>query len=221
MFRKPAKRVKENSNSEMDSSMFSVILSPLRGSTFFLRSNRGLTPGATVFGPRCGLVVGRLLASLVGTLILFTSFSSTFAQTTDTPFPQATELQQGPPLTNQEFVQLLYQLPRHPEAKDKLVDDVRKRGIAFPLTDGLRSLVATKSGNDSTLQRTLAEADRRRANPVVASLPPTTEGLELLERTRKVTLGAAEKMPDYLRKQQITRSHAYGQSKNWAVYDRL
>jgi hypothetical protein len=155
-------------------------------------------------------------------LILLASFSSATAQTSNTtPFPQATELQQGPPLTNQEFVQLLYQLPKHPEAKDKLVDDIRKRGIAFPLTDGLRSLVATKSGNDAALQRTLAEADRRRANPVVASLPPTTEGLELLERTRKATLGAAETMPDYLVKQQITRSHAYGQSKNWAVYDRL
>jgi hypothetical protein len=153
--------------------------------------------------------------------ICVASFSSAAAQTNSTPFPQATELQQGPPLTNQEFVQLLYQLPKHPEAKDKLVDDIRKRGIAFPLTDGLRSLVATKSGNDAALQRTLAEADRRRANPVVASLPPTTEGLELLERTRKATLGAAETMPDYLVKQQITRSHAYGQSKNWAVYDRL
>jgi len=118
-------------------------------------------------------------------------------------------------------VQLLYQLPKHPEAKDKLVDDIRKRGIAFPLTDGLRSLVATKSGNDAALQRTLAEADRRRSNPVAASLPPTTEGLELLEQTRKATLGAAETMPDYLVKQQIARSHAYGQSKNWAVYDRL
>jgi hypothetical protein len=149
----------------------------------------------------------------------FVSVSS--AQTSNAPFPQATELQQGPPLTNQEFVQLLYQLPKHPEAKDKLVDDIRKRGIAFPLTDGLRSLVATKSGNDAALQRTLAEADRRRSNPVVASLPPTTEGLELLERTRKATLGAAETMPDYLVKQQIARSHAYGQSKNWAVYDRL
>jgi len=155
-------------------------------------------------------------------LICVGSFLSTAtAQTANTPFPQATELQQGPPLTNQEFVQLLYQLPKHPEAKDKLVDDVRKRGIAFPLTDGLRSLVATKSGNDATLQRTLAEADRRRSNPVVASLPPTVEGLELLERTRKATLGAAETMPDYLVKQQIARSHAYGQSKNWAVYDRL
>jgi len=170
----------------------------------------------TLFAGFERVVIFSLLTLCVG------SFLATItAQTPNTPFPQATELQQGPPLTNQEFVQLLYQLPKHPEAKDKLVDDVRKRGIAFPLTDGLRSLVATKSGNDATLQRTLAEADRRRSNPVVASLPPTAEGLELLERTRKATLGAAETMPDYLVKQQIARSHAYGQSKNWAVYDRL
>lgn len=118
-------------------------------------------------------------------------------------------------------MQLLFQLPKHPETKDKLVDDIRKRGIAFPLTDGLRSLVATKSGNDTMLQRTLAEADRRRSNPVAASLPPAAEALELLERTRKATLGASETMPDYLVKQQITRSRAFGQSKNWSVYDRL
>jgi len=147
--------------------------------------------------------------------------SAAFAQADNTPFPQVTALQQGPPLTNQEFVQLLYQLPKHPEGRDKLIDDVRKRGIAFPLTDGLKSLVATKSGNDSLLRHTLEEADRRRANPVVAALPPTSEGMDLLERTRKATLGAAEQMPDYIVKQQITRSHAFGQSKNWAVYDRL
>jgi hypothetical protein len=147
--------------------------------------------------------------------------SSVTAQTDNTPFPQTTELQHGPPLTNQEFVQLLYQLPKHPDQKDKLVDEIRKRGIAFPLTSGLRSLVATKSGNDSSIIHTLEEADRRRLNPVAASVPPTAEGLELLERTRKATLGAAEKMPDYIVKQQITRSHAFGQSKNWAVYDRL
>ena len=149
------------------------------------------------------------------------SVSSIAAQTSNTPFPQPTELQHGPPLTNQEFVKLLYQLPNHPEERDKLIDDIRKRGIAFAVTPGLRSLVATKSGNDSSLIHTLEEADRRRTNPVVASLPPTAEGLELLERTRKATLGAAEKMPDYLVKQQITRSHAFGQSRNWVVYDRL
>jgi hypothetical protein len=157
-----------------------------------------------------------LLILLIGLFV-----SNALAQTENTPFPQATELQQGPPLTSQEFVQLLYQLPKHPEGRDKLIDDIRKRGIAFPLNDGLRSLVATKSGNDSTLRHTLEEAERRRTNPVVAALPPSSEGLELLERTRIATLGAAEKMPDYIVKQQITRSHAYGQSKNWAVYDRL
>ena len=167
------------------------------------------------------LKIARVVSLSFLTLCAGLSFSSVVAQTSDTPIPQPTELQQGPPLTNQEFVQLLYQLPKHPETKDKLVDDIRKRGIAFPVTDGLRSLVATKSGNDAALQRTLAEADRRRTNPVVASLPPTVEGLELLARTRKATLGAAETMPDYLVKQQIIRSHAYGQSKNWAVYDRL
>ena len=147
--------------------------------------------------------------------------SSAFAQTDNTPFPAPTELQHGPPLTNQEFVQLLYQLPKHPEQKDKLVDEIRKRGIAFPLTPGLRSLVATKSGNDASIIHTLEEADRRRLNPAAATLPRSAEGLELLERTRQATLGAASKMPDYLVKQQIARSHAYGQSKNWAVYDRL
>jgi hypothetical protein len=206
----------------MDSSMLSVnLLSPLRGSQLFLRSNPGLTPWAIICRLLRGLVVGNFFASLFCALILLAAFSSAPAQTGNTPFPEPTELQQGPPLTNQEFVQLLFQLPKHPETKDKLVDDIRKRGITFPLTDGLRSLVATKSGNDAMLQRTLAEADRRRANPVAASLPPSSEGLELLERTRKATLGASETMPDYLVKQQITRSRAFGQSKNWSVYDRL
>jgi len=144
------------------------------------------------------------------------------AQTNNTPFPQPTELQQGPALTNEEFVRLLYQLPARPNEVEKLIDDVRKRGIAFPLTPGLRSLVATKSGNNASLIHTLEEADRRRANPTaVTPLPPIAESAELLEQTRKATLGAAEKMPDYLVKQQITRSHAFGQSRNWAAYDRL
>ncbi len=149
------------------------------------------------------------------------SFTPANAQTDNSPFPQATQLQQGAPLTNQEFVKLLYQLPQHPEQRDQLEDQVRKRGIAFPITPGLRSLIATKSGNDSSLLHTLEEADRRRANPASATLPPIAEAEELLERARKATLAAAEKMPDYLVKQNIIRSHAFGQSKNWSAYDRL
>src|SRR5262245_37516299 len=89
------------------------------------------------------------------------------AQTENSPFPslQTSDVQARPPMTNQEFVRLLYQLPAHPEQRDKLVDEIRKRGINFPLTDGLRSLVATKSGNDALLRRTLEEAERKRLNP--------------------------------------------------------
>jgi len=145
-----------------------------------------------------------------------------YAQTGSSPFPQPTELQQGPPLTNDEFVRRLYQLPAHPDENEKLVDDIRKRGIGFPITSGLRALIATKSGNDASLIHTLDEAERRRANPTVATpLPPLAESNELLEQARKATLGAAETMPDYLVKQQITRSHAFGQSRNWTPYDRL
>ena len=154
-------------------------------------------------------------------LIVLGSAILASGQTGNSPFPQPTDLQQGAPLTNQEFVRLLYQLPGHPEQRADLEDQVRKRGIAFAITPGLRSLIATKSGNDASLIHTLEEAARRRDNPTVATLPPAAEAAELLERTRKATLGAADKMPDYLVKQQIIRSHAYGQSKNWAVYDRL
>ena len=143
------------------------------------------------------------------------------AQTDNSPFPQPTQLQQGPPLTNQEFVRLLQQLPTHPGQKEKLIDDIRKRGIAFPITPGLRSLIATKSGNDSSLIHTLEEAARRRDNPAAAALPPAAELTELLERARKATLGAAETMPDYLVKQSIIRSRAFGQSKYWLPYVRL
>lgn len=125
------------------------------------------------------------------------------------------------PLTNQEFVKLLYQLQRSPDTRDELIEQIRQRGIGFPLTDGMRSLVATKSGNDAVLRRTLEEAERRRVNPTASTLPPENEGRELLERTRNVTLMAANAMPDFLVKQIIKRSVAYGNTANWLPQDNL
>lgn len=165
-----------------------------------------------------------IAALLLAAVCVFSFTSSICAQTDNSPFPslQTPDSQpKAPPLTNQEFVRLLYQLPAHPDLRDKLVEEIRTRGLGFPVTEGLRSLVATKSGNDALLRHTLEEADRRRSNPTVAKLPPAAEAAELLERTRKATLGAAATMPDYLVKQQITRSHAMGQTSNWSVYDRL
>ena len=125
------------------------------------------------------------------------------------------------PLTSKEVVNLLYQLQRQPETRDELIDEIRKRGIDFPLTDGMRSLVATKSGSDSLLRRTLEEAERRRINPAGSTLPSEAEGNELLERTRNVTLAAANAMPDFLVKQIIKRSVAYGTTTNWIPQDNL
>lgn len=158
-----------------------------------------------------------LLISLLGLLAAFPIVG--FGQ--DSPFPQATDLQHGPPLTNQEYVSMLYQLPRHPEARDRIVDEIRKRGIAFAVTPGLLSLTATKSGNDPVLRRTLEEANRRRENPTTSNLPSAAESFELLERSRKATLGAANTMPDYLVKELIVRYIALGTTRNWQPADHL
>lgn len=125
------------------------------------------------------------------------------------------------PITSQELVSLLYKLPRDPSMRDEIVEQIRKRGINFPLTDGMRSLVATKSGNDSMLRRTLEEADRRRVNPTASALPAESEANELLDRTRNVTLAAAGAMPDFLVKQIIKRFVAYGNTANWIPQDNL
>jgi hypothetical protein len=138
--------------------------------------------------------------------LLFSSLA--FAQTTQ-------------PLTSKEVDTLLYQLQRNPDKREELVEEIRTRGIGFPLTDGMRSLIATKSGNDALLRRTIEEAERRRTNPTASALPSATEGNELLERTRNVTLAAANAMPDFIVKQLIRRSVAYGTTTNWVPQDTL
>jgi hypothetical protein len=150
----------------------------------------------------------RLILALISIILLALSLSTVRAQSET-------------PLTSQEIVRLVYQLPAHPEKKEEIVEEIRKRGIGFPLTDGLRSIVATKSGNDALLHRTLEEAERRRLNPKASALPPEAESLDILERTRNVTLMAAGAMPDFVVKQLISRSYALGQSQNWSVRDRL
>jgi hypothetical protein len=136
--------------------------------------------------------------------------------------PAVSKAQSQPsPLTSREVVALVYELPKHPERRDEIVDEIRKRGIAFPLTDGMRSLVASKSGSDAILRRTLEEAERRRVNPTASARPPEAEGNALLELTRAATLAAADSMPDFIVKQLIKRSVAYGSTNNWQPQDNL
>ena len=154
------------------------------------------------------------LLSVVLALVL-SQAGATFAQ----PLQSAKTPQT--PLTSREIVSLVYQLPRRPDLRDEIVTEIRKRGIGFPLTDGLRSVVATKSGNDPLLRRTLEEAERRRTNPTASVLPPEAEANDLLERTRTATLAAAKTMPDFIVKQLIRRSRAYGSTNNWIPQDNL
>lgn len=134
---------------------------------------------------------------------------------------QPVRAQSKGPLSNQEFVRLIYQLPAHPEKRDEIVEEIRQRGINFELTNGLRSLVATKSGNDTLLRRTLEEAARRRLNPLASALPSETEAREVLAQARTIALAVTGTMPDFVVKQLITRSYALGKTKNWIAKDHL
>lgn len=125
------------------------------------------------------------------------------------------------PLTSQELVRLVYQLPAEPQKRDEIIEAIRRRGIDFELTPGLRGIVATKSGSDALLRRTLEEAARRRANPANYVPPSATEAAQVLANARRMSLEAAKGLPDFVVKQLVTRSEARGKTQNWQVRDRL
>jgi hypothetical protein len=128
--------------------------------------------------------------------------------------------QQAVPLTQAEYVKLLYLLQKTPAVRQDIVDALRKRGIAFALTDGIRGLTKSKAGNDEELQRAIEEADRRRQTP--QAQPPTkAESEALLVKARSNTLEAVGEMPDFVVKQQIQRSWAFAGTGNFKNLDRL
>ncbi|CAN5345183.1 hypothetical protein BH10ACI3_BH10ACI3_13570 [soil metagenome] len=128
---------------------------------------------------------------------------------------------QDKPLTQTEYVKMLYALQKAPDTKADIVDALRKRGIDFVVTDGVRSLTRSKGANDDELKRALEEADRRRRDPVGTKLPATSETNTILEKTRENTRNAVEEMPDFVVKQLITRSEAFAGTGNWRPYDNL
>lgn len=126
------------------------------------------------------------------------------------------------PLTSEEFLQLVHQLPKNPGLKDDVISELRRRGIAFPLTNGMRSVVATKSRNDAELRRALEDAERRRLNPEAAAPALTeAEASDVLSRARAAAEEAVAEMPDFVVKQLVTRKVAAGSTRNWTTQDRL
>ncbi len=149
------------------------------------------------------------MKNILPVIILLFSLNFAFAQETPKPLTQA------------EYVQMLYALEKTPAVKDKLIKEIRTRGIGFKVTDGLRSLTRTKGRNNADLQRTLEESERRRANPTEAKLPSEKEAKEVLAKAREATLAAVGDMPDFVVKQDIVRSAAYAGTSNFRNLDKL
>ena len=129
--------------------------------------------------------------------------------------------QQLKPLSQAEYVRMLYGMQANPNTKSALIQAIRKRGLGFKLTRGLRSLTISKSRNDGELRRTLEEANRRRENPTASRLPSAEEAKELLDKTRQNTLEAVAQMPDFVVKQRIKRSAAFAGTNKFRTLDRL
>lgn len=145
---------------------------------------------------------------VLGSLLLVTAFCvSTFAQ--------------EKPISQTEYVQMLYGIERNSVKTDDVVDSLRRRGIGFVLTDGIRSLTRSKGANDDDLKRALEEAERRRKNPESTKLPTELEVAGIIDKTRRKTLDAVEEMPDFVVKQQIQRSVGYAGTGTFRNQDKL
>lgn len=130
-------------------------------------------------------------------------------------------LGQEKPLTQAEYVQLLYKLERKTATKQDVIDALRTRGIGFALTDGVRSLTRSKGANDDELKRALEEAERRRKDPEGTKLPTQLEVVGIIDKTRRKTLEAVEEMPDFVVKQLIQRAVGFAGTGNFRNQDRL
>jgi hypothetical protein len=130
-------------------------------------------------------------------------------------------LAQDKPLTQAEFVKLLYALQKTPATKGDIIATLRSRGIDFVVTDGVLGLTRSKSGNDEDIRRALLEADRRRQNPESVKLPNKIEADALLAKTKQNTLEAVNEMPDFVVKQLIQRSVAYAGTGTFRNQDNL
>ena len=153
------------------------------------------------------------MKKFISLALILISAGFVLAQVTPTPQPK--------PLTQAEYVRLLYDLEKNPKKRDEVIEAVRKRGIAFVVTDGIKGLTTTKSRNDAELKSALEEAGRRRENPAASQMPSEKESVEVLAKARAANFAAIDEMPDFVVKQLISRSIGYAGTNNWKPLDRL
>ncbi|MFL6374905.1 MAG: hypothetical protein ACJ73D_09580 [Pyrinomonadaceae bacterium] len=126
---------------------------------------------------------------------------------------------QEKPLTQTEYVKMLYALQKNGTTKADIVDALRKRGIDFEVNDGILGLTRSKTGNDEDIRSSLEEAGRRHTNPEAAKLPSAAEADALLAKAREATAAALDDMPDFVVKQVVSRSEAFAGTGNWKPID--
>ena len=91
---------------------------------------------------------------------------------------------QEKPITQTEYVRMLYALDKNFGTKTDVVTALRSRGIDFAITDGLRSLTRSKGRNDDELKRAFEEAGRRKAGGTAAKPLPEKEAADIIAKTR-------------------------------------
>ena len=128
---------------------------------------------------------------------------------------------QEQPISQAEYVKMLYALDKDFGSRTTLVETLRRRGIDFVVTDGLRSLTRSKGRNNDELKRAFEEAGRRKAGGVVAKPLSEKESADVIAQARSKTLEAVAEMPDFVVKQQIQRAIAYAGTGNYHNLDRL
>jgi hypothetical protein len=126
---------------------------------------------------------------------------------------------QEKPLTQSEYVKMLYAFQKNPATKADILDALRKRGIDFQINDGILGLTRSKTANDEDVRSALEEAGRRHANPDAAKLPSAAEADALIVKARESTAAALDDMPDFVVKQVISRSDAFAGTGNWQPID--
>jgi len=131
------------------------------------------------------------------------------------------------PVSAEELLRMLKQIREQPSIREVIVSQIESRGIGFDLTEDIKSDVRVYGGGKLVLAA-LEKADARRRNPAQAAreeaasiLPSPEAGRQLLEETRIATLQATEDLPDFIVRQQVSRSFARGESENWIPQDNL
>lgn len=120
-------------------------------------------------------------------------------------------------LSRQELARLIMRSQTYPDERSGIMEEVRRRGIGFVLSDAVRSEVKS----DALLVEVLDGAERNRAKRVAAAGLNEGEVDRILKRTKEATLAARDAMPDFIVKQVIKRTTAVDTPPKWLASDTL